>query len=64
MIMGTDGYKRLTKALERYQRKQNKKAKKKPSIDPRFKSMTYPSTDGSPMTIYYIPMPLLDDTKK
>jgi hypothetical protein len=27
------------------------------TTDPRFRSTTYPATDGTPMTIHYIPMP-------
>ena len=56
MLFGTGSYKKISRLLERHQRKENRKAKKKPVIDPRFKSTIILADDGTPMTLYYIPI--------
>ena len=55
MLLGTGSYERISRLIERYWRKNIKKAKKKPVIDPRFKSTIILADDGTPMTMYYIP---------
>lgn len=54
MLLGTGSYERISRLIERYWRKNIKKAKKKPVIDPKFKSTIIMADDGTPMLFNFI----------
>lgn len=64
MLLGTGSYERISRLIERYWRKNIKKAKKKPVIDPKFKSTIILADDGTPMLFNFIIMPYPKEDKK
>ena len=60
IIMGPNTYDWFMKQLDKIVRRMNReerKRKKAPAINPKFKSTIVMADDGSPMKMYYIPMP-------
>lgn len=69
IIIGSASQINLRKALESHREKEitipNPGVQQNFKVsDPRLKSMTILASDGTPMTVYYIPMPIPKENKK